>query len=247
MKHKKFLPLAALAGIAMCSVTQSDAAITVTNTSANILEDTSNNGTFINTTTNWSLNGGNAVVVYFSGENTTGMTAKYGTQDLTVVQGTGAGNDHIAAIAYIINPTLSTADLAVSWTAGTNSENMITTLSLANVGSVVASNSLAGNLSFNYTTTLDGGFVVGNATNNNFSGPSPTVTSSNLDTDVFNGTISGNASSKQSYGSIDTAGTYTDTYAASTVSAGVAFETIPEPSTALLGGLGLLALLRRRR
>jgi hypothetical protein len=31
----------------------------------------------------------------------------------------------LSAIAYIINPTLSTADLAVSWVAEGNSENMI--------------------------------------------------------------------------------------------------------------------------
>jgi|GEM_PF-2580152 len=246
MKTKTFL---AFVSATVMAVATSSAAITVTNTSANILEDTSNSGLYTNTITNWSLSGGNTVVVYFSGENTTGMTAKYGTQDMTVVQGQGGGNDWISAIAYIVNPTVSLADLAVSWTAGGNSENMITALSLSGVGSVAGSSSInAGNLSFSYTTTLAGGFVVGNATNNSFDFLSPpTVSSSNLDTNVFYSNISGNSSSLQTYGVIDTAGTYTDTYSNSLVGAGVAFNPIPEPSAALLGALGFLALLRRRR
>lgn len=226
-----------------------NAAISVTATSANVLQDTLNNQSVTYTFTNWSLAGGNAIVLYLSGENTLGVTATYGTESLTIVESTGAGNDHVATIAYIINPTLSTADLSVTWAAGSNSENMITALSLGGVGSVAASNTTNGNLSFNYTTTRDGGFVVGNATNNsfNFSSP-PTVSSSNLDTNAFYNSISGNSSSLQIYGVIDTAGTYTDTYANSVVSSGVAFEAaIPEPSAALLGGLGALMLLRRRR
>ncbi|MFK7910390.1 MAG: hypothetical protein AB8F34_07280 [Akkermansiaceae bacterium] len=115
-----------------------NAAISVTNTSANVLEDTSNSATYTNTISSWSLNGGNAVVVYFSGENTLGVTAKYGTEDLTIVETTGSGNDHVAAIGYIIDPTASTADLDVTWAAQGNSENMITALSLGGVGSVVA-------------------------------------------------------------------------------------------------------------
>ena len=251
-KHKnmKTLLLTLLALYVVGLTGRSSAAtIAVTNTSANILEDTSNNGAFTHTLSNWSLNGGNAIVVYFSGENTTNVTAQYGTEALTIVETTGFGNDHVAAIGYIINPTLSTADLDVTWVAGSNSENMITAISLENVDSVVASSSTGGNLSFNYTTAGNGGFVVGNATNNsfNFSSP-PTVTSSNLDTNVFYSNISGNSSALQTYGVIDTAGSYTDTYANSVVSSGVAFEAIPEPSSfaltmVVLGGF----LLRRRR
>ncbi len=246
---KTFLPLA-IAGLSLGTASVANAAITVTNTSANILQDSLNNQSVTYTFTGWSLGGGNALVVYLSGENTLGVTAKYGTEDLTIVQSTGAGNDHVATIGYIINPSVSTANLDVTWAAQGNSENMITALSLGGVGSVAASNTTNGNLSFNYTTTLDGGFVVGNATNNsfNFSSP-PTVSSSNLDTNVFYSNISGNSSSQQIYGVIDTAGTYTDTYSNSVVSSGVAFEAaaIPEPSSALLGGLGALLLLCRRR
>lgn len=228
----------------------SNAAITLTNTSANILEDTFNSGTYTNTISDWSLSGGNAVVVYFSGENTLGVTAKYGTQDLTIVESTGAGNDHVATIGYIINPTLSIANLDVTWAAQGNSENMITALSLGGVGSVITSNTTNGNLGFTYTTTVDGGFVVGNATNNSFNFTSPpTVSSTNLDTNAFYSNISGNSSSLQTYGVIDTAGIYTDTYSNSVVSSGVVFEAapIPEPSSTALLGLGGLALILRRR
>ena len=252
MTRKLFIStLTSLASLAcvLCLGAKANAAISVTNTSANVLQDSLNSQSVTYTFTNWALTGGNAVVVFFSGENTLNVTATYGTENMTVVETTGFGNDHVAAIAYIINPITSTADLDVTWAAGSNSENMITALSLGGVGSAVASGSLGGNLSFNYTTTLDGGFVVGNATNNsfNFSSP-PTVSSTNLDTNVFYSSISGNSSSLQTYGVIDTAGSYTDTYSNSVVSTGVAFEAaIPEPSAALLGVLGTLLLLRRRR
>lgn len=221
----------------------------MTATSANVLQDSLNNQSVTYTFSNWALTGGNAVVVFFSGENTLGVTATYGGENLTIVESTGAGNDHVATIGYIINPTASTADLDVTWAAQGNSENMITALSLGGVGSVAASNTTNGNLIFNYTTTRDGGFVVGNATNNsfNFSSP-PTVSADNLDTNAFYSNISGNSSSLQIYGTVDTAGTYTETFANSVVSSGVAFEAaIPEPTVALLGGLGALLLLRRRR
>jgi hypothetical protein len=245
---KNYMKTLSTLAVTAAAISAASAAISVTNTSANILEDSSNNGTYTNTLTSWSLSGGNAVVVYLSGEGTTGMTAKYGTQDMTVVQGHNSGQDWFSSIAYIINPTLSTADLAVSWAAGGNSENMITAMSLSGVGSVVASDSVdTGNLTFNYTTTLDGGFVVGSAGNNNYSGPSPTVSSSNLDTDAFNGTISGNSSAINTYGAIEFAGTYTDTYSNSIVGSSVAFEAaVPEPTTTALLGLGGLALILRR-
>jgi hypothetical protein len=250
MKFQAFLPLA-IAGLSLGTASVANAAITVTNTSANILQDSLNNQSVTYTFTSWSLGGGNAIVVYFSGERTLGVTAKYGTEDLTIVQTTGAGNEHVATIGYIINPSVSAADLAVTWAATSDSENMITALSLGGVGSVAASNTTNGNLSFNYTTTVDGGFVFGNATNNSYNfGSPPTVSSSNLDTDAFYSNISGNSSSLQIYGGIDTAGTYTDTYSNSQVSSGGAFEAaaIPEPSTtALLGALGFLLLHRRRR
>jgi len=54
-----------------------------------------------------------------------------------------------------------------------------------------------------------------------------------------------------SYGDVATAGSYGDVYTsdggAVTTAVTVAFNAIPEPSTALLGAIGFLALLRRRR
>jgi len=213
-----------MAMIFVVTLAQAAGVIGVTNTGTPILADSLNNGIKTYTISSWELNGGNTVVLYFTGEGTSGVTAKYGTQDMTVVQGIKPSTPHISAIAYIINPTASTADLEVSWAAGGNSENMFTALSLSNVGSVVASDSTdSGNMSFTYTTTLDGGFVVGGAVNNNYSGPAPTV-SGNPDTFVFTGSISGNCSAIHAYGDIATAGTYTDTYAGSYAEASVVFE-----------------------
>jgi len=81
---------------------------------------------------------------------------------MTVIEAPATANRWVASIAYIINPTVSTADIVLSWTSTGNTENMFTALSLSNVGSVAGSASTdSGSLTFNYTTTLDGGFVVG--------------------------------------------------------------------------------------
>ena len=131
-------------------------------------------------------------------------------------------------------------------TTAIKASGLITALSLGGVGSVAASDTTNGNLGFNYTTTVDGGFVVGNATNNsfNFSSP-PTVSSSNLDTNAFYSNISGNSSSQQIYGVIDTAGTYTDTYSNSTVSSGVAFEAAMVNTQVSVGWKEIYAIVER--
>ena len=105
-----------------------------------------------------------------------------------------------------------------------------------------------GNGAISYTTTLDGGLVLGSAGNNNWSGPAPTITGGNVDTTLFSGANDGNHSVIHAYGLVDTAGTYTETYGSTaTVAALVAFDAIPEPGTiGLLGLFGAAAFIRRR-
>lgn len=211
------------------------------------------------TITNFALNGGNAVVLFFGAETSGGLTstqlsATYGGQAMTVVQTAGTSNQQ-SSIAYIINPSVSTGNIVASWV--NSSESIIEAIALSNVGSVVASisrdSTTASSLSLNYTTALDGGFVVGSGNNNSFNGgaaAAPSNTGSNLDSLLFEGNVSANFATVFAYGDAFNAGTYTDTIGSSPTAlsaALVAFEAVPEPSAALLGGLGFLLLLRRRR
>jgi hypothetical protein len=109
----KTLGLGVAVGVLAFGVAVAPAAIMVTNTGTAQVVD---NGDHSATVSNWALNGGNAVVVYFAGENAKSLSdATYGTQDMTVVELTDGGR-WAAAIAYIINPTASTADIVLTWT-----------------------------------------------------------------------------------------------------------------------------------
>lgn len=172
---------------------------------------------------------------------------------MTIVQETSGGR-HTSAIAYLINPAASTGDISLSWVDavnGTAGQNEIgyTPFALGGVGGVAgsAANDDGSNLGFSYTTSLDGGYVLGAATNNSFNGSSIPGVSGNPDTFEFSGAISGNFSTVHVHGDVPAAGSYTDTYSNSESAASVAFDAIPEPGAALLGGLGTLLLLRRRR
>ena len=263
MKRTHTLP-AILAAVSVASISAVSAAITITDSfhvrtengggtdgDPNTIERVGNNDFSGTLASGWSLNGGNTIAVYFGGEGIVdgSFSATFGGQALNVVSLGGVGNEHISAVGYLINPTVSTGDVAITSNRGTAAGNRQSfafgILSLSNVGSVAGSDTRSGNGDLSYTIGSDGGFVMGGAVNNNFSGPAPTI-SGNPNTDLLAEDPDGNFSVRFAYGTA-TSGAFTDSYSGSLAASTLAFTAIPEPSIALLGSLGLLALLRRRR
>lgn len=256
--------LAGLAGILLTATSTHAATIAITNepghtgfgTGGSNIEGGGARST--HTITNFALNGGNAVVVFFGAEGpnngSVSLSATYGGQAMTVVQtvGTVDTTDRWqASLAYIINPLVSTGDIVANWVS--SSESIIEAIALSNVGGVAGSISAdnGNTLNLNYTTSFEGGFVVGAGVNNASSGTAgPNNTGNNLDSILFEGVVSGNFGTIFAYGDAFNAGTYTDTIGGTpNIESGalIAFNPIPEPSAALLGAIGSLLLLRRRR
>ena len=244
MRKQTLLTAALLAASTMIGSAQ--AAIMITNEPGHLGFGTG--GTNINgggarsthTITNFSLNGGNAVVLFFAAEgpsnnNDVSLSATYGGQDMTIVQTVGAGpsvDRFQASIAYIINPNVSTGDIVANWVVST--ESIIEAIALSNVGGVVgsASGDDTASTSLNYTTTLDGGFVVGAGINNAFQGgptSAPNNSGINIDTALFEDNVSANFAAIFAYGDVATAGSYTDTIGgnpSSESAALIAFEAV---------------------
>ncbi|GEM_PF-5612372 len=219
------------------------------------------------TVNNVSLNGGNALAVVVTSENYGLFSASYNGEALTAFEGSEGIQG--AAVLYLINPMASVGDLVLTGVDGgdgggaTDFSFSYFTLSqvagLAQNSPSTASSTASGNstlsLSSAYTTSTDGGYVVGAVINNDFrtgSATAPDYVSGN-GVNGFN-QINGNNSSRHFHGAVATAGTYNESFTdleQRNVITAVAFEAlaIPEPSSLLLLGLGGLGamLLRRKR
>lgn len=94
------------------------------------------------------------------------------------------------------------------------------------------------------TTVADGSFVVASHANNGNSGAAQSPLTALLNADV------GSAGGGSGYTTVDTAGSGNYSFTGSTsrpVTVAAAFAPVPEPTAALLGAIGSLLLLRRRR
>ena len=242
-----------------CVVSSSQAAIMLEDSFSMKAARTGNGADTVDTVSSWGLDGGNAIAVYFTAENAAGVTMKYGTEDLTVIQVGNVGNNHRAAIGYLINPTASVADVVISATnsSGSRLSHAYSVLSLSGVGSASTELTRTGSGNLSYTTTMDGGYVMAASANNNFNGPASSISDSggNLDLFLENGPVDGNYSAAHVHGDVPTAGSYTVTYGSGTLPAVVvAFDMasgtpqIPEPASLAMGlaGLGLMVARRRR-
>lgn len=243
---KTLLPFLTATAIAVAT---SSAAITVTAFSS--AAGPRINSANINDTiaTDWDLGTSNTIAVYLGTENSTGgtFTATFAGQAMTVIQVVGGANNHISGIAYLINPTVTIGDVVIQATHNGSGRHSYAwgVVSLRGVDSVAGTDARTTNGNLSYTIGLNGGFALGAATNNNFNGPAPTITG-NPSTDLFNSAFDGNASARFAYGTAPV-GSSSDAYSGLNSAVTVAFNAVPEPTTALLGGLGMLFLLRRRR
>jgi hypothetical protein len=245
---KRPLPFLA-AATAVCVMSSASAAITVTGSTTVQGPRLANSTSWNPTTSDWSLSGGNAIAVFFTAENARSFSVTYGGEAMTVVGIENAGTSpHFTGIAYLINPTVSLGDVVISapFNGSGRLSAVYSIVSLANVGSVADSGTRLGNGAISYTTGTAGSYVLASAGNNNFSGPAPTI-SGNPTVNLFSGANDGNHAAIHAHGVVAAGGSHSSTYGNTLVGAVIAFDAVPEPAAALLGSLGMLMLLRRRR
>lgn len=198
-------------------------AISVTNSFT--ASNNTGSSSFNVTKAGWTLNSGNCVAVLISSLNATGFTATYAGQPMTV-QGVYDSRNSYTGIAYIIGDSLpATGDVvisiprivpAINTGAYANMGTVYSILSLSNVaspGTAVTKVQSSGNASMTYSTSVNNSFVVGVASDSNWSNSLKTVVGtcstiiSRAKPAYFN-TI-------QCYGSVGVAKSYTDTYSPS--------------------------------
>ena len=243
-KHLSALALTFIA-LALCH-TPASGAISITDTGS---QNGQINGgaTLANITLSSSVN--TAVFVLFSTDNDSAFAATFAGEAMTVVQTSSAR----AVLAYIANPMNLSGNLVVN-PGGTGSGDEIAYWGVASgidTSSIQVSDGSSigsGNQTINNFTSLDSGdFVYSIFGINNQSGTAYTGGLVALD---------GSGSAHDAIittNTITSSGSFTPTVPfggsanGSQVGASIAFTAIPEPSAALLGSIGAIMLLRRRR
>ena len=211
------------------------------------------------TTTDFDMSGGNAVAFMLTSEAVGGssvLSATFAGQTMNVVN--ASQSPQSATIFYLLNPSTTVGAFEVTVDAGLSGPIAYSQISLANVAGLVGfdtanSTSTANGtpLDLSYTTTTDGGFVLGAAANNDYTGSRAlSIAYGNPDTALLSHVNVGSSGHFHTYGDIAVAGTYTDGYYGQyqrTAISTVAFEAIPEPATlgliAAMGG-GILVIRR---
>lgn len=201
-----------------------------------------NTYTFDNTTDlgGFDPTGSDKLVVVFGSENANGIDSiTYGGVALNLAL--YRDGSHELAVYYLDNPTTN-GDLFVNPSGGSVNGLGGAIFSLSNtVDGFDASNSSAGGSTS--VTADQGSFVVGIGVKNQ---GTPPGANSPL-TEVFS-SGSGSSATGVRYVIPGVTGSVTASFTQSpTFTGAVEFEAVPEPTAALLGGLGSLLLLRRRK
>lgn len=278
----KILPLIALS-LAIPALCEAQIAITETAFTNSELQSDPLGGATGFTLSSFNMAGGNALVVAISAETVAsgfnGFSVSFGgvavTDSVVAISGTTA--KQAAAVFYVINPSVTTGDVVVTfnYSSALRSDASVSVFALSNVlgvtagGTATATGTNNNALNLNYSGKADGFMIMAGVDNRSNSGL-PVVAGSNFSDysqrlatnfDVnpsAGGAFNGSAGQAQAYGSIGATTTFTTTYTSPTggstssrnAAALVAFEAIPEPSAfAALAGLGALgfAASRRRR
>jgi len=241
-------------------------AVSLTNSdSADFLGGSTNSHTF----SGFDLSGGNAVAVALTFETVAGLgdySISYGGEALTLAGSaidTGAGAQ-TSAIFYLLNPASSVGDLTISVPPWDRFAASVVALNnVGGVGTIATAGGTTGGetLSLNYSASA-GDYLFAAAIDNSWGGSGivPTFSGDNSTDAVELVGVSGSANPEGGTGHYGSTIAADGTFASLVGTGGnssrnsaalLVFEdsgaAIPEPSVSLLGGLGLLALLRRRR
>jgi len=256
------LPFALLLASAFPAV----GAVSLTNSdSVDFLGGSTNSHSF----SGFDLSGGNAVAVAVTFETVAGLgdySISYGGEALTLAGSaidTGAGAQ-TSAIFYLLNPASSVGDLTISVPPWDRFAASVVALNnVGGVGTIATAGGTTGGetLSLNYSASA-GDYLFAAAIDNSWGGSGivPTFSGDNSTDAVELVGVSGSANPEGGTGHYGSTIAADGTFASLVGTGGnssrnsaalLVFEdsgaAIPEPSVSLLGGLGLLALLRRRR
>jgi autotransporter-associated beta strand protein len=202
------------------TVTVADSsAISISNVKPTTVTGNSGTSNMNITESNWALSGGNAVVVLFSGKNVSAFSATYAGQTMTVANYKDANNVY-NGIAYIIGDALpATGNIVMSATYGfVNTNNVLRyayrVLSLANVASAGTAVSRNSGGTLTYSTSTNGSYVFGVASNNNWQTTSTISATGNVNNIYYQGNP-GYYNTLMVHGPVAASGSSTDSYSGS--------------------------------
>jgi hypothetical protein len=275
----KILPIIALS-LVIPALCEAQIAITETAFTNSELQSDPLGGATGFTLSSFNMDGGNALVVAISAETVASgfnsFSVSFGgvavTDSVVAISGTTA--KQAAAVFYVINPSVTTGDVVVTfnYSSALRSDASVSVFALNNVlgvapgGTATATATSAVALNLNYSGTA-GGFMVMAGVDNKANSSLPLVSgdnftaysqrlASNFDANPSaSGAFASSAAQAQAYGSIASTALFSTAYtpqgsggSTRNAAALVAFEAIPEPSAfAALAGLGALGVAASRR
>lgn len=247
MNYRTLLSLAII-GVSLSLASISNAAITIVDTGG-IAKTQGANSTITVTSTelgNFNANGSSKLVVTLSGER--GGTGSYGHLGLTyggvaMTQILATATDNAARVIsmwYLDNVSV-TGDFVVTFSANGSGIGLGAVALDGTANGVGASSFSQTGSSTTISTTAAGDFVMGAGMANG-----TTVTATSPLIQLFSGDT-GSSTGASGYRLLSSTASTTTSFSGATGVAAASFTAIPEPSAALLGAIGSLLLLRRRR
>ena len=253
-KYKSTLLTASVAALLM-SASASSAAITILPGGSGSLNDAGTTDLYPSTiVSSFDASSASKIAVTISSEVGFGDTAQTGVSfgtnsdafDLAI-----SANDGITfAYIYYLDASsatggsFGTGDIVINGASGDSNDFAVSWLFLSGTADGIGASNSALNQTVSLTTTAADSFVVAAHTNNGSSGAAQSPLTALLNGDA------GSAGGGSGYATIASPSTADYSFTGSTsrpVTLAVEFTAIPEPSAALLGAIGFLVLLRRRR